>query len=375
MGWLEESDALHARVQDFIAATGGGSMVAQDDFDTLATEIARYQAAYCAPVRRLFQARGTLAEVIATAAHIPAVPTDAFRFTRVAVHPREADAWVFRTSGTSLGPNARGEHPLRTAATYEIAALTWGAKMMWPDRKAMRVMVLAPPLSDAPDSSLSFMLDRFATHLGGHASWHFRAHGSRAELDSESVGRACGEAWEAGEPVLVLGTSFAFVHLLESCPKGSTRLPEGSRVMQTGGFKGRSREVEASTLRAEIASLFGIPEPHVIGEYGMTELSSQMYEETLAASLRDGHAAPGIYLPPPWMRVTAVDPVTLAALPEGELGLARIVDLANVDSAVAIQTADRVRVTGASIELLGRAPGATPRGCSLALDEMLGGSS
>ena len=72
------------------------------------------------------------------------------------------------------------------------------------------------------------------------------------------------------------------------------------------------------------------------------------------------------------MRVTAVDPITLAALPDGEIGIARLVDLANVDSAVAIQTADRVRVAGDGVALLGRAPGATPRGCSIAIDEMLG---
>ena len=72
------------------------------------------------------------------------------------------------------------------------------------------------------------------------------------------------------------------------------------------------------------------------------------------------------------VRVSAVDPVTLAPLPDGEIGIARIVDLANVDSAVAVQTADRVRVLPEGVELLGRAPGAPPRGCSIAADERLG---
>lgn len=152
--------------------------------------------------------------------------------------------------------------------------------------------------------------------------------------------------------------------------------------MQTGGFKGRSREVPAEELRSSIARAFGVPPSHVVGEYGMTELSSQLYEGTLAAALaREGapgagvRAAPGLYLAPPWVRVTAVDPETLAPLPAGEIGLARIVDLANVDSAVAIQTADRVRVTEEGVELLGRAPGAPPRGCSIAIDQMLGGAA
>jgi hypothetical protein len=67
-----------------------------------------------------------------------------------------------------------------------------------------------------------------------------------------------------------------------------------------------------------------------------------------------------------------VDPVSLRPVAPGETGIARIVDLANVDSAVAIQTSDRVRATGAGFELLGRAPAALPRGCSIAMDEMLG---
>ncbi len=118
--------------------------------------------------------------------------------------------------------------------------------------------------------------------------------------------------------------------------------------------------------------MLGIPAAHVVGEYGMTELSSQLYETTLAAALAGREAAPGFYAPPPWVRVTAVDPATLVPMPPGEIGIARIVDLANVDSAIAIQTSDRIRVTDDGVALLGRAPGATPRGCSLALDEMLG---
>src|SRR5207247_908943 len=145
-----------------------------------------------------------------------------------------------------------------------------------------------------------------------------------------------------------------------------------SRAMQTGGFKGRSREVPAEELRRSVAAMLGLSASCVVSEYGMTELSSQLYEGTLAAALGRGPeaalAAPGLYLAPPWVRVTAVDPESLTPLPAGEIGLARIVDLANVDSAVAIQTADRVRVTERGIELLGRAPGATPRGCSIALD-------
>ena len=229
--------------------------------------------------------------------------------------------------------------------------------------------MLAPPPSEQPDSSLGFMIARFVDHLGGPVT--HGVHGGA--LDVAAAAAAAAEARAAEEPVIVLGTSFALVHLLDEGHGHDLRLPEGSRVMQTGGFKGRSREVPADELRRAVAARFDVPETHVVAEYGMTELSSQLYEGTLAAALA-GRAPPrhGVYLAPPWVRVTAVDPVNLAPLAPGDLGLARFVDLANVDGSVAVQTADRIRVLDEGIELLGRAPGAPPRGCSIAMDEMLG---
>jgi hypothetical protein len=133
--------------------------------------------------------------------------------------------------------------------------------------------------------------------------------------------------------------------------------------MQTGGFKGRTREVPAEQLREEVARAFGIDPVFVIGEYGMTELTSQLYEGTVPGA---GVSAPrGVYVEPPWLQVTPVDPTTLLAVDEGEVGLARIVDLGNVDSAVALLTEDRVRRTDGGIQVLGRRQGAPLRGCSL----------
>ena len=123
-----------------------------------------------------------------------------------------------------------------------------------------------------------------------------------------------------------------------------------------------------------MAERFALPDSHVVGEYGMTEMSSQLYQGRLRASLGCGPApiSDTAYLAPPWIRVSAVDPATLAPVSLGSEGLCRIVDLANVDSSVAIQTEDRIRQhPDGSIELLGRTEGATPRGCSLAAEHLL----
>lgn len=98
----------------------------------------------------------------------------------------------------------------------------------------------------------------------------------------------------------------------------------------------------------------------------MTELSSQLWEMSFSGGAKN------VLVEPPWARVVPVDPETLAPVADGEVGLARIEDLLNVDSAVAIVTADRVKRVVGGLELLGRTAGASPRGCSLATEEMLG---
>lgn len=371
-----ESDALHTRVRAFITASLRGEPT--ESFDALALDLARFQAAHIPAIARLAHARHAQFSHARDASVIPGVPTDVFRLARIAAHPRDCDVALFRTSGTTQGAATRGEHPLRTTETYEHAAMSWGRLFLWPDRSDLRALVLAPPLVEQPDSSLGFMLDKFAHAFTQRPAFLVRlGAGGEATIDLLGMARAAAEARAARHPVLVLATSFALVHLLDqlASERHDMQLPPGSRVMQTGGFKGKSREVAAEALRAQAARAFGVREDHVVGEYGMTELSSQAYEGVLAAAVRPGPAARhGVYVAPPWVRITAVDPVSLAAVAPGEIGLARIVDLANVDSAVAIQTADRVRILPEGVELLGRQAGAPPRGCSIAIDDMLGRS-
>lgn len=348
---MSERARLHARVAALIDRLADGS---RDDAarDALLEELARHQSAHVEPYRRLLESGAGRA-----------LPTDVFRYARVASFPAEHDARVFRTSGTTSG--RRGAHALRDLSLYDRAARAAAKHALFPDVERLRLIVLAPRPDDAPDSSLSYMLGRFEQWFGdGEAHW-----GWRDGLDLDGVRRALARAVEAGGPVAVLGTSFAFVHLIDALEGARFTLPEGSRVMQTGGFKGRSREVAPEALREGIAGTLGVPETHVVAEYGMTELSSQMYERTLRDAL-EGRSGPRRYWVPGWVRVTAVDPDTLRPV-DGE-GVLRIDDCANLDSVSAIQTSDLARVHDDGLVLIGRAPGATPRGCSLAVEEALG---
>jgi hypothetical protein len=360
------SDALHARVREVIAAFEGGREM-PESFDALAADLAVFQADHVPGYGRLCAARGVDPRAITRAAEAPAVPAEAFKLARVFAFDDRDAAVTFRTSGTSVG--ARGAHPMRTAASYDAAALAFGAAMfargLLAEFGRVPVLVVAPSDVEAADSSLSHMCALFVREFsaGGAGSPFFVRDGV---LDVEAL-RVRIASLPRERPALVLATSFALVHWLDAIGGQTVALPPRSRVMQTGGYKGRSREVSASDLRRAVASAFALDERAVVAEYGMTELSSQFWEATLV----DVHAPHGVYAEPPWARVIPVDPETLAPVADGVVGIARVEDLANVDSAFAVLTQDRVRRVGARFELLGRASGAPPRGCSIALDEML----
>ena len=366
--WRRASNALHARAQRWIQSVDLDDPTREDraERDRLVLDIARFQAERIEAIGTLWKARGTTPQGVQPGDAIPALSCDVFRARRVAAHPREADVRRFRTTGTSQGAEARGEHPLRTTVTYQQNALRWAEHMLWPDGRALQFIGLAPSEDQAPDSSLTFMLARFAEALDGSASWHLR----EGALDIDSVAESCREAQRADRAVLVAGTSVAFAELCDELAPGSLALPPGSRVMHTGGFKGRTRDVTAQPVRDRIAALYGLPDSHVVGEYGMTELSSQLYEGSLRRTLGLGcqAAAPSCFYPPPWMHLRVLSRDSLAELRDGEPGLCEVLDLANVDSAVVILTGDlATKRPDGSVELLGRATEASPRGCSLAI--------
>ncbi len=353
-----ESNRLHERVRRFIDESAKGQTL--EPFDALATDIARFQAAHIPSIRRLHDARGITKRSLVAAEQIPAVPTELFRMKRIACHPSNEDQRLFQTSGTTSSQQQRGQHPMRTTQTYVHSAMNWGPRWLWPEGPDIDMVIIASNEVERPESSLGFMLARFSEAIHGTSSWHEHA----GRLDLPGLETRLEAICREGRPVLVAGTSFGFVHLSDAVGQ-KHRLPSGSRVMQTGGFKGQSRQVEPETLGTMIERSLGVSTDRIVSEYGMTELSSQLYTGQLTTGSKHYHA-------PPWLQVRAVDPISLEPLAKGQVGIARFVDLANVDSSVAIQTADLIRnIDENSIELLGRAPGAQPRGCSLALEHLL----
>ena len=142
--------------------------------------------------------------------------------------------------------------------------------------------------------------------------------------------------------------------------------------METGGFKGRSRVLERPEFYASLSGAHGIPFEAIVNEYGMTELLSQFYDgpaEAISGMALEARR----HVPPPWVRTRVLDPNTLSALPMGRPGLLCHYDLANAGSVMAVLTEDLGIAVDDGFRVLGRVQGAEPRGCSLAMDDLLSG--
>jgi hypothetical protein len=142
------------------------------------------------------------------------------------------------------------------------------------------MLSLGPSPRLSPRSSLGHMLGRVMEAFGASGSAELVLPSG---VDTGGFAHALEEAIVAGTPVCLLGTAFAFVHALETLAPTRFPLPPGSRLMDTGGYKGRSREVPRDELLRLYEETFAIPASHVISEYGMTEMSSQFYGRQLSA--------------------------------------------------------------------------------------------
>ena len=370
---LARSQSLHLRVRRFgLDRLQLGT--ASDSFEQLALEIADYQRSHNPVLARLAAAAG-MDRPAGQLEQIPAVPADAFRLGRVASFEASADVVRFQTSGTT---GRAGMHAFRTLDTYRELSLAWGRERLLTGvapKGRVTVLALAAPFEPHRRSSLGYMMQEFMREfdpraLGGGADFDPLEPGrwllAPGALDLAALERGAALAARRAEPLLLLATSFALGWLLEALQGASLPLPPGSVVMHTGGFKGHAQQLTAAELGAAASRALGVPLQRMIGEYGMTELSSQLYDGGFA----QGPEGQSVFVEPPWLRVTAVDPITLAPVPVGAVGLGCFTDLANIDSALVVLTQDEVRRVAGGLVLLGRRRGARVRGCSLAAEAL-----
>lgn len=330
---------LARRIAAFIALPS--ELATEDLFNQLALELYAYQYERSVWVQRLGNAAQRPPDALQTWQDIPAMPTDGFKdFNLSCIAPGRASA-LFYSSGTTGRQSSRHYLGREALLLYETS-LRRGFGLALPNRPA-RLWALMPPPAESPHSSLSHM-------LGTLSAERYFWDNDTALADALST---------LDEPITLFGTAFALVQLLDSIPR-DWQLPLGSVLIETGGFKGRTREVPRDEFYALLHSRLGVPLPHIWSEYGMSEMASQFYGQGLSTHKRGPH----------WVRTQSIHPGDGLPAPTGQPGALRHLDLANFNSALCLQTADWGTLTPGGFLLHGRAPGADIRGCSLSVEEL-----
>ncbi len=404
--------SLVARLRTFIDRTLSTEYAARDaefqnllassaaEFNELSLTLFRFQFERNAAYRLLCEAQRMTPEKVLAWPEIPTVHTIAFKELELTSLAADERTSVFFSSGTTLQKRSRHFHSMESLALYEASLLPWferhmlagvndlvDEQLLGPLDK-LPFLALTPPPDGAPNSSLVHMFNTVQRTFGARDSlFTGRVDSTGAwTLDIDATLFAIRKSMCANRPLVLLGTAFNFVHLLDHFAASNMRyrLARGSRVLETGGYKGQSREVPKTELHASITKHLGIAPEYIVTEYGMSELSSQAYDRVAGEEVAQSpgskvqsHPVASSPLPaqplthsrlfhfPPWVRAQVISPETNREVPEGETGLLRIFDLANVRSVMGIQTEDLAIRRGEGFELIGRAAQSEPRGCSL----------
>ena len=351
-------DDVVGSVLAFIARHG----CSDGEFDALALRLFAYQYANDEPYRRFCQRRGATPRSVKHWSDIPAVPIDAFKELALRSQPPSPAERVFMTSGTTRS-DVKGRHFHPTLAVYDRSMARNFARRFMQGSERMDMAILFPTEMAMPNSSLAHYLALAATEFGTPTSRYYVGPDG---LDVAALCEAMADAERSGTPLAILGASFSVVHLLDALrDQGrSFHLPAGSRVLDTGGYKGQSRELPLEAFYDELSAALGIPRASCINMYGMTELSTQFYD-------RGNAQVPSVKSGPHWIRSRIVDPLSGRELPPGERGILAHCDLANFNSVTTILTEDVGVAVDGGFLLHGRAEGAQARGCSLAVEEFI----
>ncbi|PQB05834.1 acyl transferase [Aureitalea marina] len=308
------------------------------EFSQLALEIFRYQFEQVAAYNQFCQLVGKTPGSVEHLDEIPFIPIELFKDFAITDEPSSTQM-VFSSSGTT--GSITSKHFVRDLEIYQLSAdLAFRNLVGEPEKIA--ILALLPAYLERNGSSLIYMVDRLMRQSNHPESGFYLD-------DLSGLANKLRELDASGQPTLLIGVSFALLDLLDD---GPFKL-KNTVVMETGGMKGRRKEMVRAELHHELSSGFGVDK--IWSEYGMTELLSQAYSK-----------GDGIFCCPPWMKVMTRDPEDPFSWVQGPTGGINVIDLANVHSCSFIATQDlgRVKEDGA-FEVLGRFDQSDIRGCNL----------
>ena len=309
------------------------------DFNAAALQVFRHQAANCAVYSKFIQGLKIDAAKVDRIEQIPFLPVEFFQS-----HPVVSNTEPVEVTFSSSGPTgiATSRH-LVTDISWYVESFRRAFQLFYGDIKNYTLLALLPSYLEREGSSLIYMADDLIKQSENPDSGFYL-------YNYDELYHQLKKQQQAQKPTLLIGVTFALLDFVEQHP---IDFP-GLIVMETGGMKGKRKEMIREELHEILCKGFGVDAIH--SEYGMTELLSQAYSK-----------GNGIFNTPPWMRIITRDtndPISL--ITDGKTGGVNIIDLANINSCSFIATQDLGKVyTDGSFEILGRFDNADIRGCNL----------
>ena len=307
-------------------------------FEARALEIFQFQLKNNAVYGAFVKALGTDTSRVDSITRIPFLPVRFFKSLEVKTGEFEPEA-VFESSGTTGMISSR--HMVKDLSLYR-ESFTRGFELFYGSASEYCIIGLLPSYLERGHSSLVLMVDDLIRQ-SGHAQSGFYLN------EFDKLAAVLRELESREQKTLLIGVSFALLDFAEQYP-----IPlKHTIIMETGGMKGRRKELIRQELHAILQQSFSLSAIH--SEYGMTELLSQAYSR-----------GDGIYHCPPWMKILLRDDEDPLRLITSGSGVVNVIDMANIHSCSFIATDDAGKVyPDGSFEILGRVDGSDMRGCSL----------
>ncbi|HET8885360.1 MAG TPA: acyl transferase [Salinimicrobium sp.] len=309
------------------------------EFEKTALEVFEFQFGNNPVYRKFCDLLNRNPQNVSSLETIPFIPIQFFKSDKIISSEEKAEI-IFTSSGTT--GNQTSKHYVTDLSIYE-KSFRKGFESFYGNIEDYAVLALLPSYLEREGSSLIYMAEDFIKksknkHSGFHLNNFSELKNKLIELDSE------------GQKILLIGVSFALLDLAEM---NEFQL-KNTIIMETGGMKGRRKEMIRQELHSVLKTGFGVDKIH--SEYGMTELLSQAYSK-----------GDGIFECPPWMHVLIRDPEdALSFFPNKKTGGLNVIDLANINSCSFIATQDLGRKkTQNQFEILGRFDNSDIRGCNL----------
>jgi phenylacetate-coenzyme A ligase PaaK-like adenylate-forming protein len=311
----------------------------QKQFDKLALKVFRFQYENNSVYREFCDFLKTDVQKVKTIQQIPFLPIQFFKSHEVVSNSNPIQT-IFISSGTT--GMVTSKHLVTDVSIYE-ESYRKAFSQFYGNIEDYVVLALLPSYLEREGSSLIHMVDDLI-QLSKHPESGFYLHNYDA-LSEKII-----QLDQSGQNVILIGVTYALLDLIE---KQSFQL-ENTIIMETGGMKGKRKEMIREELHQELCNGFGVKSIH--SEYGMTELLSQAY------SLGDG-----IFECPSWMQISIRDTEdALSYIRDGKTGGINVIDLANINSCSFIATQDLgKKYSNGSFEVLGRFDHSDIRGCNL----------